>query len=179
MLSLLAGLSAGQKAGLAVVAGVFIVFAVLSALILPERWPGFPGTGLRPFLAATVALFVGMMLAVFFLARESEEGKAGEPPPAGTSGTAAHIAQVSEVEYKIKLPATSGERGTYTFEVRNDGKVVHNLTIKGPGVSKATPNLQAGKSATLETDLAAGTYELYCSVPGHKQLGMDAKFTVT
>jgi hypothetical protein len=178
VLYLLASLSAGQKAGLAIVGGVFIVFAVLAALILPERWPGFPGSGLRPFLAACVALFAGMMLAVFFLARESEEGKAGEPP-AGTVGPAAHIAEVSEVEYSIKLPASAGERGAYTFQVRNDGQDVHNLTIKGPGVSKATPNLQPGKTAALEADLTAGTYELYCSVPGHKQLGMDTKFTVT
>jgi hypothetical protein len=82
---LVAGLSAGQKAGLAVVAGVFIVFAGLSALVIPARWPSFPGAaGLRPFLAATVALFAGMMLAVIFLARE-KESEAKEPPRSVTT----------------------------------------------------------------------------------------------
>jgi hypothetical protein len=74
VLSLVAGLSAGHKIGLAVVAGVFILFALTVAMLIPSRWPDFPtGAGLRPFLAATVALFVGMMLAVWFLAREPKE----------------------------------------------------------------------------------------------------------
>ena len=172
MLSLVAGLSAGHKAGLAVVAGVFIVFALAAALLLPGRWPGFPGAGLRPFLAATAALFVGMMLAVWFLARESEEAES-------SVGGEGHVAKVSEVEYGIKLAASSGKRGPYTFQVSNDGMDVHNLAVKGPGVSKSTPNLEPGKSASLEVDLEPGTYELYCSVPGHKGLGMDEKFTVS
>jgi uncharacterized cupredoxin-like copper-binding protein len=172
VLSLVAGLSAGHKAGLAVVAGVFVVFAVAAALVLPSRWPGFPGTGLRPFLAATAALFVGMMLAVWFLAREPKEAES-------SVGTAAHVAQVSEVDYKIKLPASSGERGEYTFDVSNDGKDVHNLAVNGPGVSKKTADLQPGDTAALQVDLEPGTYELYCAVPGHKALGMDEKFTIS
>ena len=77
---LVAGLSAGHKAGLAVVAGLFIVFAGVSALVVPARWPNFPGSaGLRPFLAATAALFLGMMLAVVFLAGESESGSKETP----------------------------------------------------------------------------------------------------
>jgi hypothetical protein len=70
----LAAVSAGNKAGLAVVAGAFIVFAVISAYVVPSRWPDFPGgSGLRPFLAATAGFFVAMMLAVWFFAREEEE----------------------------------------------------------------------------------------------------------
>jgi plastocyanin len=176
--ALVVGLSAGQKAGLAVVAGVFILFAVLSAFFVPERWPDFPGSnGLRPFLAAAATLFVGMMFAVFFLARESESGAAEHPK--GSAGAAAHVARVTEVDYKIRLPATSVERGAYTFELKNEGKDVHNLAIKGPGVSEQTPTIGPGKTAKLEVDLKPGTYELYCAVPGHKQLGMDVKLKVT
>lgn len=178
MVSLVAALSAGHKAGLAIAGAVFIAFAVSSALLIPARWPQFPsGAGLRPFLAATGALFVGMMLAVYFLARESESA-AKEPPAA--IGTAAHVAKVSEVEYKIRLPATTVERGRYTFDLENDGTIAHDLTIKGPGISKkGTPKIQPGQKAKLEVDLQPGTYDLYCSVAGHKALGMDVKLTVT
>ena len=177
--ALVIGLSAGQKAGLGVAAGVFILFAVLVAFVVPERWPDFPGgAGLRPFLAATATLFVGMMLAVFFLARESEESGAAEHPT-GSAGTAAHVAEVTEVDYKIRLPATSVERGVYTFELKNEGKDVHNLAVEGPGVSEETPTIGPGKTAKLEVDLKPGTYELYCSVPGHRELGMTAKLKVT
>jgi plastocyanin len=172
-------LSAAQKTGLAVVAGVFILFAVTAAYFVPSRWPSFPGqAGLRPFLAATAAFFVGMMLAVYFLARESEESEAGEPPGA-TAGPAAHVVQVTEVDYKIRLPAATVERGMNTFELRNEGKDVHNLAIEGPGVSgKRTPTIGPGKTAKLEVDLKPGTYTLYCAVPGHRQLGMVVKLKV-
>jgi plastocyanin len=173
------GLSAGQKTGIALVAGVFILFAVLAAYVVPERWPDFPGSaGLRPFIAATVALFVAMMLAVFFLARESEESGAAEHPK-GQSGEAAHVVRVTEVDYKIRLPATIVEPGRYMFDLKNDGKDMHNLAIEGQGVSEETPTIGPGKAAKLEVDLEPGTYELYCSVPGHRELGMEAALKVT
>jgi hypothetical protein len=178
VLSLVAGLSTSHKIGLALVGGAFIVFALTASMLVPSRWPSFPGAGLRPFLAATAAFFVGMMLAVYFLARESES-EAKEPPPTGTVGPASHVAEVSEVDFKIRIPATSGERGEYTFRVRNDGQSIHNLAVKGPGVARRTADLKPGDTAALDVDLQPGTYELYCAIPGHKQLGMDLKFTVS
>jgi uncharacterized cupredoxin-like copper-binding protein len=38
--------------------------------------------------------------------------------------------------------------------------------------------INGGKTATLKVKPAAGTYDFYCSVPGHKQLGMDVKVKV-
>ena len=173
------GLSAGQKTGILVVAGVFISFAVLAAYVVPSRWPDFPSdAGLRPFLVATVVLFVGMMLAVVFLAKEKEEeAEAGEPPAATE---AAREVEVTEVDYKIELASTRLEHGEYTFVLRNEGKDVHNLAVKGPGVpGKVTPTIAGGKTARLEVRLRPGTYDLYCAVPGHRQLGMDLKLKVT
>jgi ABC-type uncharacterized transport system involved in gliding motility auxiliary subunit len=83
VLTVAAGLSTSHKIGLAVVAAVFIVFALTSSMLVPRRWPDFPTqAGLRPFLAATAALFAGMMLAVYFLAREPKEEGGREPAAA-------------------------------------------------------------------------------------------------
>jgi plastocyanin len=69
--------------------------------------------------------------------------------------------------------------GTYTFHVTNDGTMGHNLTVNGPGVSnQTTGTFDAGGTADLTVTLKNGTYDLYCSVPGHKALGMDATITV-
>jgi uncharacterized cupredoxin-like copper-binding protein len=47
-------------------------------------------------------------------------------------------------------------------------------------VSKAkTPEIDGGRRATLKVKLVRGTYDFYCSVPGHKQAGMDVKVTVS
>jgi len=86
---------------------------------------------------------------------------------------------VSEVEFKIKLPKTTLPAGSYTFDVRNDGKIPHDLVVNGEGVKRGTPLIDPGQSKSLKVDLKAGTYDVYCSVPGHKQAGMDLTLTVT
>jgi uncharacterized cupredoxin-like copper-binding protein len=86
---------------------------------------------------------------------------------------------VTEKDFSISLPTTTFTAGTYTFTVKNDGSLPHNLTISGPGVSNAaTPNLQAGQTGTVTVTVQKGSYELFCSVPGHKDRGMDLKVQV-
>jgi mono/diheme cytochrome c family protein len=96
----LLGLSTGHAVGLAVVAGIFILFALASALVIPRRWPDFPGENLRWFIVVTLVLFVGMLAAVEVFAKEPKEAAAGEttterpgmtipatpPPPPAPSG---------------------------------------------------------------------------------------------
>jgi uncharacterized cupredoxin-like copper-binding protein len=166
---LLLALSTGNKLGLGLAAAAFVGFSLIVAMLIPRWRPQFPGKGLPVFLVISVLMFVGMLAAVEIFAKESESEAeaAGEP------------VQVTEIDYKIRLPETTLAPGRYTFEVRNDGAVPHNLTVKGPGVSKATPNFGAGQTRTLSVDLEPGTYDFYCSVPGHRQLGMEQKVTVS
>jgi len=74
----LLGLSTGHSVGLALVAGTFVAFALVSALVIPRRWPQFPGRGLGWFIAATLVLFVGSLAAVEVFAKESEEPEVAE-----------------------------------------------------------------------------------------------------
>ena len=69
---MLLGLSTGQAVGLGLVAGAFIVFALLSALVIPRRWPEYPGRRLGWFIAGTRVLFVATLAAVETFAKESE-----------------------------------------------------------------------------------------------------------
>ena len=75
---MLAAVSTQNKVLLGGMAAIFILFALASSFVLPRRAPNFPGRRLPVFLAATVVLFVGMMLAVEFFAVEEEEGEHGE-----------------------------------------------------------------------------------------------------
>jgi mono/diheme cytochrome c family protein len=68
----LLGLSTGHAVGLGLVAGAFIVFALLSALVIPRRWPEYPGRRLGWFIAGTLVLFVATLAAVETFAKESE-----------------------------------------------------------------------------------------------------------
>jgi len=76
---LIAALSTGHKVGLGLVGLTFVVFALLSSFLLPTLRPGYPGKrGLPAFLTVSVALFVGMMFAVFFFGKEPSESHAAE-----------------------------------------------------------------------------------------------------
>jgi len=57
----------GHEIGLVVVAGIFIAFALVSALLVPRYRPDFPGpTGLSVFIIASVVMFALMVAAVNF-----------------------------------------------------------------------------------------------------------------
>jgi uncharacterized cupredoxin-like copper-binding protein len=84
---------------------------------------------------------------------------------------------VTEAEFKITVGSTDLKAGEITFEVKNDGKIPHDLAIKG--TSDKTDLIPAGGTAELKVTLKAGKYELYCTVPGHEAAGMKLDITVT
>jgi mono/diheme cytochrome c family protein len=95
----LLGISTGNAVALAVIAGAFVAFALLSALVIPRRWPQFPGRGLGWFIAATLVFFVATLGAVEVFAKEepeeathaetaTEPGETETEPPGTTTGEA-------------------------------------------------------------------------------------------
>jgi uncharacterized cupredoxin-like copper-binding protein len=127
-----------------------------------------------------------MLVAVEFFGREPAEAGAKETTAATTAATTTGAPSgskkidVTEKEFKIELATSSLAAGSYEFDLKNAGKIPHNLTIDGPAVQKAhTPTIGGGATATLKVMLKVGEYDFYCSVPGHKQLGMDLKVKVS
>jgi hypothetical protein len=176
---LLAALSTGNKIGLAVVGGTFILFALTSSFIAPRLRTDFPGrNGLSVFVLASFVLFAAMVTSVIVFGVEKSEAKGAEP--VGTPAPSGQPIPVTESEFKILVPAEQPKPGKLTFDVRNAGKIQHDLVVSGPGVTGAakTSLLNAGQTAKLTVTLAAGSYTLYCSVPGHRAAGMSAKLTV-
>ena len=190
---LLLALSTAQKIGLGLAVLGFAGFSLIVSMLVPRWYPEFPGRGLRVFLVTCLLLFVGMMSAVIFVARETSEAEAkgNETTTQATSTQAtttsattttaatATSVPVSETEFKIALPKNTLSAGSYAFEVKNDGHIPHDFVVQGNGVDERTPTIQPGKSATVNVDLKPGTYDVYCSIPGHKQAGMDVKLTVS
>jgi uncharacterized cupredoxin-like copper-binding protein len=180
VLQLVVGLSTGHKIGLAVVAAVFVAFALSASFLAPRRWPDFPGRhGLSTFVIVSLVLFAAMLAAVLVFGREGEEAKASEAS-AGGGGAPKQLIEVKESEWKIQLPATKElSQGQYTFHVTNVGKVPHDFVVAGPQVSRVkTPAIPPGKSTDLIVPLATGNYTVYCSIPGHRKLGMEAQISV-
>jgi NADH:ubiquinone oxidoreductase subunit 3 (subunit A) len=66
----LAALSTAHKLGLGLSGLAFIVFALVSAMLIPRRNSDFPGRHVGWFVFVTVLFFIGMMAAVIVFGRE-------------------------------------------------------------------------------------------------------------
>jgi uncharacterized cupredoxin-like copper-binding protein len=60
--------------------------------------------------------------------------------------------------------------------IENQGMLQHDFTIDELGVKSDL--LNGGESTEVTINAAAGTYEYYCSVTGHKEAGMVGTLTV-
>ena len=74
---MLLAITSEGKIGLAILAGLLIVFALLSSFYFPRRDPNFPGNRLGLFVVVAVVLFVGTIAGVAFFAKEEEEAEHG------------------------------------------------------------------------------------------------------
>jgi len=192
-------LSTGHEIGLGVTALVFILFALASAFLFPRFRPDYPGHGLLAFIVVAFVFFFGMLTAVEVFGAESKHGEAAAAETTTTAQTttarptttaktttqatttttakpAATKVPVSETEFKITLASTDFKAGAISFEAKNDGKIPHDLAIKG--TSDRTKLIPPGSSAELKVTLKPGKYELYCTVPGHEAAGMRLNITV-
>ena len=57
----------------------------------------------------------------------------------------------------------------------NQGQLQHDVSIDALGLNLVAA---AGKTSATTVTLPAGTYEAYCSVPGHRDLGMTLRIEV-
>ena len=98
----------------------------------------------------------------------------------GSGGSVIKTVTVHETEYKLNPSNISLTKpGTYVFKGVNDGTTTHALAVEGNGLDQDGMDISPGSSGTLKVTLSkAGTYEIYCPVDGHKDLGMKGKITV-
>lgn len=74
-----------------------------------------------------------------------------------------------------RLAATAGE---VTIELTSEPSVRHNIVIEGVAEEEPVVEAAAGATATSTVELGAGSYTFYCSVPGHRQAGMQGSLEV-
>lgn len=60
----------------------------------------------------------------------------------------------------------------------NESSVPHNIAVEGNGVDEVGPVVQDGGVSEVAVDLEPGTYAFYCSVPGHREGGMEGELAV-
>jgi nitrite reductase (NO-forming) len=93
-----------------------------------------------------------------------------------TAHAATATVNVTAVDFKFKLSATSAKPGKVTFKISNKGQVAHDFKINGDTSKLISP----GQSTSITVNFKkAGSYPYLCTVPGHAQLGMKGTFKIT
>jgi plastocyanin len=68
--------------------------------------------------------------------------------------------------------------GQLTINSLNESSTPHDIALEGNGVNEKGEVVQDGGTSTLQATVDTGEYTFYCSVPGHREGGMEGKLTV-
>jgi manganese oxidase len=130
-------------------------------------------------LATGVVALIALILAsgaLIVAASGTGDASGLDQPAAAATSSAPTQVRVELAEFSL-TPTTIEVAAGGTLEVANTGAIEHDLSITGTAL--ATPMLGAGATAALDLgDLAPGTYEVICTVPGHDTSGMTATLHV-
>jgi uncharacterized cupredoxin-like copper-binding protein len=124
--------------------------------------------------------------------KATKKTKSAKKPPQATTGTPAPPSSpAAAAASTLKLAANpagqlaydtkqlSAKAGKVTIDMSNMSPVEHDVAIaQGTKVLGQTPVFTGG-SKSVTVNLKPGTYTFYCTVPGHRQAGMEGTLTVS
>jgi plastocyanin len=130
--------------------------------------------------AATIVAVVVVVVVVggAVLVPRGSSQRVSTPPAGQLDPPAASILEVNAIsvpltfEHDVYAVSSPGE-----VEIRLGGDTGHTLAIEEIPDLVLGP-LAAGEVATGVVDLQAGTYHVYCAIPGHAEAGMVATIAV-
>ncbi len=135
-------------------------------------------------------LLVAIALAVFGLvacgdddddgdttAAETTEATTDTAAAGGGGGGAIDItASETELAYDEKTVDTAA--GTVTLNFDNPSQTPHDVAVEGSGGEVGKTDLISGSTTSTSLDLQSGEYTFYCTVPGHREAGMEGTINV-
>lgn len=107
-------------------------------------------------------------------------GGGGAEAEGGTAGAATLDFEADpggELAYTVE--SATSKAGEVTVNFTNPQQLSHDVAIEDAGGKEvgATEVIGEGSDST-EVDLKAGEYTFFCSVPGHREAGMEGALTV-
>lgn len=106
-----------------------------------------------------------------------EGGGAAEAAVQGPGGTLRIAADPTDIAYdKASLASKPGK---VTIDLSNPSAISHDIAIEDDaGKEIAGSELIAEGDTEVTAELAAGTYTFFCTVPGHREAGMEGPLDV-
>jgi plastocyanin len=99
----------------------------------------------------------------------------------GGGGGGSTVAFEADPGGELAYTATeaSAKAGKVTIDFNNPQGLTHDVAIEDSGgETVGKTDLVAGEETSATVDLKPGTYTFYCSVPGHREAGMEGTLTV-
>ena len=109
---------------------------------------------------------------------KSEAGgkEGGGEAASGPGGTLELAADATNIAYDTT--SLTSKPGKVTIDFTNPSALEHDVAIEEEGEEIAGSELIAEGKTSVSAELAPGTYTFYCTVPGHREVGMEGTLTV-
>lgn len=105
--------------------------------------------------------------------QRTEVAPAGGEATEGGGGGGSFVA----IDIEFETAPESLPAGETEVTLVNEGQAPHDVTIEELG-DETVAEAQAGETASGTVTLEPGEYTYYCSVPGHREAGMEGALTV-
>jgi len=124
------------------------------------------------------ALRAGTILALLAVGVLASAG-CGDDPNDAFGATAVTLATMHlELDDFTLTPSVIDVAAGTDLLLSNAGANQHDLVVDGTDVTSHL--LEPGAAGTLDSSqLAPGTYVIYCSITGHREAGMEGTLTIT
>jgi plastocyanin len=84
-----------------------------------------------------------------------------------------------KIKFAYNKKTLTAHAGKITIVMTNPSTAFqHDIAIKGHGIKKKGKVVGKGGTSKVTVTLKPGTYEFYCTVPGHEAGGMKGKLIV-
>ena len=110
-------------------------------------------------------------------AEENTEAGAEGSKEAKGGGTTLDV-EANPTALEFDTTSLEAKAGKVTIDFTNPSAIPHNVVIEQNGKELAGFEPLAEGKASESADLKPGTYTFFCSVPGHREAGMEGTLTV-
>jgi len=138
---------------------------------------------------AVVAVVASLGLAACGGGSNNNDTTAAATPPAttppatttggGGGGSTVDISTPSGSDLAFNQKSVSAKAGSVTIDFDNVQSLQHDVKVEdSSGQEIGGTDLVSSGTATATVDVQPGTYTFFCSVPGHREAGMQGTLTV-
>ena len=151
------------------------------------RRPHKTGCAWRRTLALTAVAAIAVLGLAACGGDDDDDNGATAAAPANTAtaggggggGSTVDISTPSGSDLAYDQSDVTATAGSVTINFDNQQSTQHDVKVEdSSGQEVGGTDLISSSTATATVDLQPGTYTFYCSVPGHREAGMEGTLTV-